>query len=1537
MRTRTPIRAVATAVATAMIATAAWAAVAQAAGGPNLSSGKTASASSVNGPYGTGNLNDGNQGSYWESSGSLPQWAQIDLGAATAIDQVVLKLPAGWGTRTQTLSVQGSTNGSTFSDIVASQGYSFNPSVANNSVTVNFPATSTRYVRVNISANTGWAAAQLSELEIYGIAGASTNLAQGRPTTESGHADVYDVSRTVDGNQGTYWESVNNSFPEWATVDLGSSVAVNRVVLKLPTSGWGTRSQTLSVQGSTNGSTFTDIVGSASYTFNPAVAGNSVTINFTQTTTRYVRINITANTAWPAGQLSEIEVYGPGTGTPDTTAPSVPSNLTLGASGTTITLNWGASTDNAGGSGLAGYDVYRNGTLAAQVGAVTTWQDTQPTTATVSYYVRARDNAGNVSANSNTVTRNGTTPDTTPPSVPGTLSHTTSGTTITLNWGASTDNAGGSGLAGYDVFRNGALAAQVGTVTTWNDTQAATATVSYYVRARDNAGNVSGNSNTVTRTGTTTDTTPPSTPGTLSHSTSGTTITLNWGASTDTGGSGLAGYDVFRNGALAAQVGTVTTWNDTQAATTTVSYYVRARDNAGNVSGNSNTVTRTGTQQPGCTNVAAGKTMTANGSTFTFTPDKANDGQLGTYWEGGGYPATLTVALGGNHVVTQVNVKLNPDASWGTRTQNFQVLGREQSSSTYANLVSAAGYQFTQGNNVVSVPVSATTADVRLSFNSNTGAPSGQVAEFEVCGTPAPNPDLTVSNVSWTPSSPNEASNISLTATVNNIGDLAAPASKVGLYLDGALKGTVDVAGIAAGGSQSVSLPIGTLGQGTYAVSARADNASTVVEKNENNNTANAASNLVVAQAPGPDLQVTGISTNPANPAVGAAVSFTVTVNNRGTAASGTTTVTRVTVGSTTLNTNTASIAAGATVNVAVNGTWTATSGGATITASADATNVVTETNETNNSLTQSIVVGRGAAVPYTSYEAESAAYQGELLQTDALRTFGHTNFATESSGRKSVRLTTQGQYVEFTSTNQANSIVVRNSVPDAASGGGQDYTISLYVNGTFNRKLTLSSVHSWLYGTTDDPEGLTNTPQANARRLFDESNALLGTSYPPGTKFKLQRDSGDNASFYIIDMIDLEQVAAPLSKPAECTSITNYGAVPNDGLDDTAAIQAAVTADQNGQISCVWIPEGQWRQEQKILTDDPLNRGTHNQVGISNVVIKGAGMWHSRLYTLTQPQNAGGINHPHEGNFGFDIDKNTQISDLAIFGSGRIRGGDGNAEGGVGINGRLGVGTKITNVWIEHANVGAWVGRDYSNIPELWGPGDGLEFSGMRVRNTYADGINFTNGTRNSTVFNSSFRNNGDDALAVWASKYVKDTSVDIGHDNRFVNNTVQLPWRANGIAVYGGYGNKIENNLIYDTMNYPGIMLATDHDPIPFTGQTLIANNALYRTGGAFWNEDQEFGAITLFAATVAIPGVTIRDTEIYDSTYDGIQFKAGELPGVVITNVKIDKSNNGAGMLAMAQARGSATLSNVTITNSGTGNIVTQPGSTFTFSGS
>ncbi|MEV6753003.1 CARDB domain-containing protein [Streptomyces sp. NPDC051214] len=940
------------------------------------------------------------------------------------------------------------------------------------------------------------------------------------------------------------------------------------------------------------------------------------------------------------------------------------------------------------------------------------------------------------------------------------------------------------------------------------------------------------------------------------------------------------------------------------------------------------------------TNLALNKPIEASTSTQNYYAPNANDGSTSSYWESSGHPSTLSVKLGADAQLDSVVLKLNPDAAWAIRKQNIEVLGRTQSATDFSTVKARADYTFDPaGNrNSVTIPVSGRYAEVRLKIYSNSSGYGGQVAEFEVNGTPAPNPDLTVADLKWRPAQPSESDAIKVDATVRNTGSAASAATTVDVSLGGTVAGNAKVGALGAGESATIPVDIGKRAQGSYTVSAVVDPGDTVPEQDNDNNSRTADAKLTVGQSPGPDLEVTGITSNPANPAVGSEVTFAAKVRNRGTSAVSAGSVTRLTVGDKTLNGTTPAIAAGESATVGLSGTWTATSGGATLTATADATDIVDETNEDNNVFARSIVVGRGAAAPYVEYEAEDGKYTGTLLEADAERTFGHTNFATESSGRKSVRLNSTGQYVEFTSTSATNSIVVRNSIPDAPGGGGQEKTLSLYADGKFVQKLTLSSKHSWLYGNTDQPEGLTNTPGGDARRLFDESHALLAQTYPQGTKFRLQRDGGDDAAYYTIDLIDLEQVAPAASKPASCRSITEYGAVPNDGIDDANAIQKAVTADQNGEIDCVWIPAGQWRQEKKILTDDPLNRGQYNQVGIKNVTIRGAGMWHSQLYSLTPPQDAGGINHPHEGNFGFDIDDNTKISDIAIFGSGTIRGGDGNAEGGVGLNGRFGKNTKIANVWIEHANVGTWVGRDYSNIPELWGPGDGLEFSGMRIRNTYADGINFTNGTRNSSVFNSSFRNTGDDALAVWASKYVKDTSVDVGHDNVFRNNTVQLPWRANGIAVYGGYGNKIENNLVYDTMNYPGIMLATDHDPIPFTGQTLIANNGLYRTGGAFWNEDQEFGAITLFAQGPSIPGVTIRDTDIHDSTYDGIQFKTGggAMPDVKISNVTISKSNNGSGILAMGGARGSATLSNVKISDSRDGDILIEPGSQFVING-
>ncbi|MFF8673452.1 discoidin domain-containing protein [Streptomyces sp. NPDC015242] len=136
------------------------------------------------------------------------------------------------------------------------------------------------------------------------------NLAEGRPATATGSQDVYTPAKAVDGDAHTYWESANHAFPQALTVDLGAREAVRRLVLKLPPqSAWQARTQTLSVQGSADGSAWSTLVAAKDYRFDPA-GGNTVTVALPDgTSVRHLRLQVTANTGWPAAQFSEVEAY----------------------------------------------------------------------------------------------------------------------------------------------------------------------------------------------------------------------------------------------------------------------------------------------------------------------------------------------------------------------------------------------------------------------------------------------------------------------------------------------------------------------------------------------------------------------------------------------------------------------------------------------------------------------------------------------------------------------------------------------------------------------------------------------------------------------------------------------------------------------------------------------------------------------------------------------------------------------------------------------------------------------------------------------------------------------------------------------------------------------------------------------------------------------------------------------------------------------------------------------------------------------------
>ncbi|WP_371775238.1 discoidin domain-containing protein [Streptomyces sp. NBC_01438] len=139
----------------------------------NLAQGHSVTESGHADVYGASRAVDGDANTYWESTNNaFPQTITVDLGAAKAVKRLVLKLPpaAAWATRTQTLGVSGSTDNNTFNSLKGSAGYTFAPS-SGNKATVTLPGTSARYLRLTFTGNTGWPAAQLSELEAYTTTG----------------------------------------------------------------------------------------------------------------------------------------------------------------------------------------------------------------------------------------------------------------------------------------------------------------------------------------------------------------------------------------------------------------------------------------------------------------------------------------------------------------------------------------------------------------------------------------------------------------------------------------------------------------------------------------------------------------------------------------------------------------------------------------------------------------------------------------------------------------------------------------------------------------------------------------------------------------------------------------------------------------------------------------------------------------------------------------------------------------------------------------------------------------------------------------------------------------------------------------------------------------------------------------------------------------------------------------------------------------------------------------------------------------------
>lgn len=138
---------------------------------------------------------------------------------------------------------------------------------------------------------------------------------------------------------------------------------------------------------------------------------------------------------------------------------------------------------------------------------------------------------------------------------------------------------------------------------------------------------------------------------------------------------------------------------------------------------------------PETENLAEGKPITSGEHTDVYVITNVNDGKTDTYWESKGFPAEMTVDLGGSHSISTVAVMLNPSAIWEARSQEITVLVSTDGES-FTEIAPATMYDFDPNTgNRIRIDFDAVDASfVRLVFTVNSSSRTGgaQAAEIAV-------------------------------------------------------------------------------------------------------------------------------------------------------------------------------------------------------------------------------------------------------------------------------------------------------------------------------------------------------------------------------------------------------------------------------------------------------------------------------------------------------------------------------------------------------------------------------------------------------------------------------------------------------------------------------------------------------------------------------------------------------------------------------------------------------------------------------------
>ncbi len=539
----------------------------------------------------------------------------------------------------------------------------------------------------------------------------------------------------------------------------------------------------------------------------------------------------------------------------------------------------------------------------------------------------------------------------------------------------------------------------------------------------------------------------------------------------------------------------------------------------------------------------------------------------------------------------------------------------------------------------------------------------------------------------------------------------------------------------------------------------------------------------------------------------------------------------------------------------------------------------------------------RGATMPYTRYDCNTPQ-DASLAGGASIKTspdWAAANKASQASNQAYVELPVGGS-VTWNMSTQGDGVTVRYTIKDNNVGGEgkaggyatKEGKLEFYVNGEKAGEVDLTSYYMYQYFSSHSGGGSGSPSQSSGEApcfCFDEKHVRLNRMMRPGDQLTVKCVSGEEVG---VDFVETEVVPEPLDPADDANgrsifNVTDYGAVADNPAKDNrdAFTKALNAANRVGGI--VFIPEGTWYMGHN-------GQGGHGiwSIAPKNVKIMGAGIWHTNIQFTGWEQFGGGISGGNPSNTGgSNTSDNVEICHMYINSNLSDRKGE-NAVYKCFMDIWCG-GSVIHDIWEQHFECGLWFG-DYNSAQRR--TSDGVRIVNCRIRDNYADGVNFCQGTSDAAVFNCSVRNNGDDGLACWNNTDggVKDES-----GNIFAYNTIDFIWRAGAVAIYGGKNQKVYNNYICDMFMASGVHMNTTFPGPGFATTSasepvLVENNYLVRAGAPWECWGRDYAA---FDYEGEVKHVVFRNNHLYDCPGEAVRVYGAE--GIVFDGLYV----NGAGV--------------------------------------